>query len=163
MAPGSMAATLMSCLVEIPSQTARMRRWIPCLLFLFWATAWSGEDPRVQREKIWNEQISPIMKASCVECHGEKKMKARIRVDSFEGTVQGGRRPGVVWGHPEASRIYRVITRPRGTEGAMPPGKRDPLTEEQIAKIKDWIMTGPAEELPAPPPARPEAPSSGPK
>lgn len=112
------------------------------------------EDPKLLRQKIWDEQIGPILKESCVECHGEKKMKARIRVDTFEMTVKGGRRPGVVWGHPEASRIYRVITRPHGTEGAMPPGKRDPLTEDQIAKIKDWIMTGPAEEVPAAPAKR---------
>lgn len=149
----------MSCFAGNQHQTKRVRRWIPLLFFLSWATAWSEEDPKVQRERIWNEQIGPIMKESCVECHGEKKMKARIRVDTFEATVKGGRRPGVVWGHPEASRIYRVITKPRGTEGAMPPGKRDPLTEEQIAKIKDWIMNGPAEELPMPPPARPEASS----
>jgi len=123
--------------------------------FLMTASLWGEEDARGRREKIWNEQIGPILRESCVECHGEKRMKARVRVDTFEMAVQGGRRPGVVWGHPEASRIYRVITRPRGTEGAMPPGKRDPLTEDQVAKIKDWIMTGPAEEVPTTPPRQP--------
>lgn len=138
----------------------KFRVWFWVVLFL--GSLRAEEDPKGQREKIWNEQISPIMRESCVECHGEKRMKARVRVDTFDATVKGGRRPGVVWGHPEASRIYRVITRPRGTEGAMPPGKRDPLTEDQIAKIKEWIMTGPAEEVPSSsspqPETRPPAP-----
>ena len=151
-----MEAVKVACLTRHGTQGVGMRfaGWL--ILALAAGFLRAEEDPKVLREKIWNEQIGPIMKESCVECHGEKKMKARIRVDTMDLAVKGGRRPGVVWGHPEASRIYRVITRPRGTEGAMPPGKRDPLTEEQIAKIKDWIMTGPAEEPPVvSPPASP--------
>lgn len=139
-----------SCVGTDPIQTEGMRLFGWLLLVLILSPLRAEEDPQVQREKIWNEQIGPIMRESCVECHGEKKMKARVRVDTFNGMIKGGRRPGVVWGHPEASRIYRVITRPRGTEGAMPPGKRDPLTEEQIDKIREWIMIGPAEDIPAP-------------
>jgi len=146
-----MDGAVTSCFWVYLIQTADMRLFGLFLLALVLSPLRAEEDPKVQREKIWNEQIGPIMKESCVECHGEKRMKARIRVDTFDMAVKGGRRPGVVWGHPEASRIYRVITRPHGTEGAMPPGKRDPLTEDQIAKIKDWIMTGPTEEASTPP------------
>ena len=151
-----MDGAVTSCFGVYLIQTADMRLFGLFLLALVLSPLRAEEDPKVQREKIWNEQIGPIMKESCVECHGEKRMKARIRVDTFDMTVQGGRRPGVVWGHPESSRIYRVITRPHGTEGAMPPGKRDPLTEDQITKIRDWIMTGPADEVPSSLPSRSE-------
>ncbi|NBS84280.1 MAG: hypothetical protein EBS59_06265 [Verrucomicrobia bacterium] len=151
-----MDGAVTSCFGVYLIQTADMRLFGLFLLALVLSPLRAEEDPKVQREKIWNEQIGPIMKESCVECHGEKRMKARIRVDTFDMTVKGGRRPGVVWGHPEASRIYRVITRPHGTEGAMPPGKRDPLTEDQITKIRDWIMTGPADEVPSSLPSRSE-------
>jgi len=151
-----MDGAVTSCYGVYLIQTADMRLFGLFLLALVLSPLRAEEDPKVQREKIWNEQIRPIMKESCVECHGEKRMKARIRVDTFDMTVKGGRRPGVLWGHPEASRIYRVITRPHGTEGAMPPGKRDPLTEDQITKIKDWIMTGPADEVPSSLPSRSE-------
>ena len=151
-----MDGAVTSCFGVYLIQTADMRLFGLFLLALVLSPLRAEEDPKVQREKIWNEQIGLIMKESCVECHGEKRMKARIRVDTFDMTVKGGRRPGVLWGHPEASRIYRVITRPHGTEGAMPPGKRDPLTEDQITKIRDWIMTGPADEVPSSLPSRSE-------
>ena len=139
---------MMACFTRHGIQGLGMRLAGCLILGLVAGSLRAEEGSQVLREKIWNEQIGPIMRESCVECHGEKKMKAKVRVDTFDLAVKGGRRPGVVWGHPEASRLFRVITRPSGTEGAMPPGKRDPLTEDQIAKIKDWIMTGPAEEPP---------------
>ena len=132
-------------------------------IFLLCSGNLRAEDPQVIREQMWKDEIAPILKQSCVECHGEKKMKARVRLDTFELAIKGGKRPGVIWGHPEASRIYRTITKPRGTEGAMPPGKREGLADREVAMIKSWIETGPADEIPVAPSAlvTPSAGASG--
>ena len=35
--------------------------------------------------------IQPILQTTCVECHGPKKTKAQLRLDSAAGVLKGGR------------------------------------------------------------------------
>src|ERR1017187_2082879 len=34
--------------------------------------------------------IKPLFEKSCVKCHGAERPKARLRLDSLEGTLKGG-------------------------------------------------------------------------
>lgn len=86
--------------------------------------------------------IMPILEASCVSCHGEEKQKAKLRLDSYaavmEGTPDG---KVVVAGDLIGSSLFQLITLPADDDDIMPP-KDGPLSENEIAQIRNWIAKG---------------------
>src|ERR1044072_67070 len=40
--------------------------------------------------------IKPIFDTSCVKCHGEQKPKAKLKLDSLEGTLKGSENGKVI-------------------------------------------------------------------
>ena len=111
----------------------------------------------------FTRDIQPILQASCYECHGTKKTKARLRLDSAAGIVKGGETgPIIVPGKSEQSLIVRRILGLDGDDRM--PKDEDPLPAEQIALIRAWIDQGakwPATE-PAPTAAAQQMPAEEP-
>ena len=92
---------------------------------------------------LWTAKVQPLLTERCVDCHGPKKAKHALRLDSIEGILKGGKElgPAVIAGKPEDSPIIKLCTMSRDAEMAMPP--KDPaLTAEQIGWLKDWIKAG---------------------
>ena len=88
------------------------------------------------------KQIRPIMADSCYKCHGEKKQKGKLRLDSLEAFQAGGKDGKVVIaGNPEKSDLYRRIILPKDDDDVMPP-EGDPVPKEKAALIKLWIAEG---------------------
>lgn len=87
-------------------------------------------------------QVAPLLAASCVECHGPRKAKAKLRLDSAGAILLGGSTgPAVVAGHPERSLLLERVLLPDGDEERMPPeGPR--LSEAQVAILREWIAAG---------------------
>src|SRR5437016_3930234 len=88
------------------------------------------------------KQIQPILQQNCVKCHGPEKQKAKLRLDSKEAAMKGGK-DGViiVSGDADKSELYRRITLPKGNDDIMP-NEGDPLSKEQTDLIRDWITQG---------------------
>lgn len=88
------------------------------------------------------KQIQPILQQNCVKCHGPEKQKAKLRLDSKEAAMKGGK-DGViiVAGNAEKSELYRRITLPKGDDDIMP-NEGDPLTKEQTDLVRAWINQG---------------------
>jgi len=85
--------------------------------------------------------VMPIIKDTCVECHGPEKVKARLRMDSIEGLQKGGKSgPLVKPGDPENSLMLRRVLGLDG-EDRMPLDK-DPLSEKQIDTLRRWVAAG---------------------
>jgi uncharacterized membrane protein/mono/diheme cytochrome c family protein len=85
--------------------------------------------------------VKPILEATCVECHGPDKVKARLRMDSVEALQKGGKSGALLKaGDPENSLIMRRVLGLDG-EDQMPLDK-DPLTEAQIDTLRRWIAAG---------------------
>lgn len=81
--------------------------------------------------------IEPILKTTCVRCHGEKK-RADLDLRTLAGLFKGGESgPAVRPGKVEDSLLYEKVH-----AGAMPPKKADRLRPEQVALIRKWIETG---------------------
>lgn len=99
-----------------------------------------AEKPNV----TYNIDIKPIFEASCIECHGEKKQKGELRLDSKEATIKGGEEgPIFEVGKSGESILIETISRVGDEENWMPPiDKGEPLTLEQIALIRAWIDQG---------------------
>lgn len=108
------------------------------------ASAAGAEAPAVvaQDEAVdFARDVMPIIKRTCVECHGPDKVKARLRMDSVEGLQKGGKSGALLKpGDPENSLIVRRVLGLDG-EDRMPLDK-DPLTEKQIDALRRWIAAG---------------------
>jgi mono/diheme cytochrome c family protein len=93
-------------------------------------------------DAVFTATVKPILDRSCIECHGDKKQKGGLRLDSLEAIRKGGRDmgPAIVAGKADESPLLKVVTMPRDADMAMPPdGKGDPLKPEDVAAIKTWI------------------------
>src|SRR5881296_401304 len=108
------------------------------------------------------KQILPILQQNCIKCHGAEKQKGKLRLDSKEAAMKGGK-DGVVIvaGDADKSELYRRITLPPGHDDIMP-NEGDPLSKEQTDLLRDWINQG-AEwpETAAAKPAEPSNPLAG--
>jgi len=100
--------------------------------------------PAEQANVTYDVDIKPIFEASCTECHGEKKQKGELRLDSLEATLKGGDE-GVIFevGKSGESVLVQTISRVGDEEHWMPPvDKGKPLKLEQIALIRAWVDQG---------------------
>jgi mono/diheme cytochrome c family protein len=84
--------------------------------------------------------IEPILDARCVMCHGETEPKSGVQLTDYASVMKGGEKGLiVVAGKPDESELVEVIT--PGHEPMMP-FKQDPLTDDEIAKISEWVADG---------------------
>lgn len=96
--------------------------------------------PSVLFAQDFDRDIRPLLKERCVECHGPEKQKADLRLDAKTHAFKGGESgAAIVPTKSSASPLFQRITA-TGDE-RMPP-KGEPLTADQISKIKAWIDSG---------------------
>ena len=89
----------------------------------------------------FTRDVRPILEATCVECHGPDKVKARLRMDSIAALQQGGKSGAlVVPGDPETSLMMRRVLG-LDDEDQMPLDN-DPLTPAQLEILRRWIAEG---------------------
>jgi len=105
-------------------------------------TGFGTWEARPENKVDFARDIQPILQKSCVECHGPEKPKAKLRLDSREAALKGGK-DGVVIvpGKADESDLYRRITLPADNDDVMP-NKGDLLTKAQTDLIRDWINQG---------------------
>jgi hypothetical protein len=85
--------------------------------------------------------IQPILQNTCYECHGPKKTKAELRLDSVAGIRKGGESGAIlVPGNSEHSLMVRRVLGLDGDDRM--PKDGDPLPPAQIALIRAWIDQG---------------------
>ena len=116
---------------------------------------------------FFSSRVAPIFDDKCVQCHGPKKKKGKLRLDTFDYVMRGGKDGLIVKpGDTNHSELYRRITLPRDHKDAMPAEGKPGLTATEIKVIEFWIASGAAENLaaekvsaaPPPPPAKPVLP-----
>lgn len=83
------------------------------------------------------KQIWPIISDRCVECHGPKKRKGKLRLDKKEFAMEHV----IVPGNLDESELISRITLPLDDDDVMPP-EGDPLTKEQVDLLKIWVSEG---------------------
>jgi mono/diheme cytochrome c family protein/uncharacterized membrane protein len=109
-------------------------------------------------------RVEPIFDDKCVQCHGPEKKKGKLRLDTFDYVMQGGKDGAVVKsGDPKSSELYRRIMLPRDSKDAMPAEGKPGLTDAELKVIEFWIASGATETVTAekvkaaaPPPAPPK-------
>lgn len=106
----------------------------------------------VHAEVDYAKSIKPLLHERCYSCHGAIKQKAKLRLDTVELMLKGGKSgPALQRGQPDKSPL---ITRVATTDLAdrMPPEHEgEPFTTAQVQLLRDWIAAGapaPADEKP---------------
>src|SRR5262245_12314285 len=98
---------------------------------------------------FFETKIRPILVDNCYSCHGEKKQKGDLRLDSRDALRKGGESgPVVVSGKPDDSRLIKAIRHVDKTL-KMPPDKK--LRADQVADLERWLAMGAPDPRDAPP------------
>ena len=83
------------------------------------------------------QEVMPILERRCWECHSEENTELGLRLDSYEGIMQGSDYGTVVEpGDPDGSLLVDMIA-----AGDMPE-EGDPVPPEELEVIKTWIAEG---------------------
>ena len=83
-----------------------------------------------------------LLRQRCFECHGTRKHKGGLRLDSLEAAMRGGEEgPAIVPFHADLSLAIERVALPEDDEDAMP-AKGDPLTAEEQELLRRWITQG---------------------
>ena len=92
---------------------------------------------------FFKARVEPIFDRHCVACHGEKKQKAGLRLDTFEHALRGGEAGAVIAaGEPKKSELFRRITLPAEDDEVMPSDGKPLLSRDEIKLIEIWIASG---------------------
>jgi mono/diheme cytochrome c family protein len=83
--------------------------------------------------------IQPLFDAHCVSCHGPKKEKGRLRLDTLEATLKGGKNPTFTIGKPDSSMLLARVFLDRTAGDVMPPKSEKPLTEKQKEALYAFV------------------------
>ncbi|MDP6447499.1 MAG: DUF1549 domain-containing protein [Pirellulaceae bacterium] len=116
--------------------TASWRRTAAALCAAIFAVGGSayGDD----RIEFFEKKIRPVLVAHCYECHGAKKQKGKLRLDSAPALRRGGENGIVIEpGDAASSSLWQALNYD-GSE--MPPAKQ--LPKSVIADFKKWIDDG---------------------
>lgn len=88
------------------------------------------------------KDIKPILEQQCTKCHGAEKQKGKLRLDSREAAIKGGKGgPSITVGDAAKSDFFRRITLPKSEDDFMP-AEGEPLPKAQVELLKNWINQG---------------------
>jgi len=107
-----------------------MRRSRILLVMLF--LAGFAVSLRAAEEKLYLNEIKPLLQARCYACHGALKQESELRLD----TAQQMHKAGILKSGALLDRVTSDDLNHR-----MPP-EGEPLEAEQIASIRKWIEAG---------------------
>lgn len=90
----------------------------------------------------FTQQVLPIFKNRCLECHGSNAQESSLRVDDRDILLQGGEsnKPAVVPGDVQSSNLLRLIGSQDSDERMPPDG--EPLTKIEIEILQKWVEQG---------------------
>jgi hypothetical protein len=89
--------------------------------------------------EFFEKQIRPLLAEKCFRCHGPKKQKGELRLDSRAALLRGGESgPAVVPGNPDQSVLIRAV-RYHGPVQMPPQGK---LPDRPIEVLTAWVKAG---------------------
>ena len=104
--------------------------------------------PDDEWRRSFDEDVRPILVEHCGACHGPRRVKARLRLDSLDRVLAAvTSHELLVPGDAASSSLIERITLPADDPDRMPPEGKDPLTEEQIAVIRGFVDRMPKDAL----------------
>ncbi len=95
----------------------------------------------------YDADIKPILDTSCIKCHKGEKPRAKLRLDSLDGVLKGGKDGKViVAGDLTKSPLVFAVAHVGDEDDFMPPPQSKshvaPLTPDQVGLIRAWVEQG---------------------
>ena len=89
---------------------------------------------------FFEKRVRPLLAEHCYECHGAKKAKGNLRLDSRDGWLKGGDSgPAILPGKPDDSLLIKGV-RHWDKDFKMPPDTR--LSPALVADLIEWVKLG---------------------
>jgi hypothetical protein len=115
--------------------------WMSAVLGLLLSSGagWAADQPAKSggtgKAPEYQKDIEPILARHCYSCHGEKKTRANLRVDSLAALLKGGNSgPALVPGKSGQSLLVK-----KADEEDPTPHKGAVLATAQLTLLKTWI------------------------
>ena len=91
--------------------------------------------------EFFETKIRPVLAEQCLKCHGEKKAKGGLRLDTPAGWEKGGDNgPALVRRKSSASLIIKMIRGEENSPPQMPPDH--PLAKAAVDDFIRWVDLG---------------------
>jgi uncharacterized membrane protein len=104
----------------------------------------NGSDSlTIETHNIYKEQIAPLLKLRCYNCHSALKQKNGLRLDAEAYIKKGGKNGRILMaGNTFKSPLYTNLLLPLDDEKHMPPKGKHQLSQNEIMTIENWIKSG---------------------
>jgi mono/diheme cytochrome c family protein len=116
------------------------------LALAFTATAAAKKElPPVAKKAgvTFDKDIKPIFDKACSECHGDKKQKGKLRLDTLANALKASENgKSIVPGKSADSSLVKSIARLNEDDAMPPEGKGKPLTAAEVGLVRAWIDQG---------------------
>ena len=116
---------------------ARLPAFLLGLLPLLGAA--EGPTPTPAQREFFEKEVRPVLAENCYSCHGPKKEKGKLRLDTLEATLKGGKNPTFVTGKPNSSMLLSRVFLDRTAGDVMPPKAEKPMTEKQKEALYAFV------------------------
>ncbi len=92
--------------------------------------------------EFFEKRVRPVLTEHCVECHGEKKQKGGLRLDSRAAALVGGELGAAVVPGDAAKSLLVEAVQYHNHDLQMPPKKQLPAAA--VADLVEWVKRGAA-------------------
>jgi len=106
---------------------------------------WLGlvQHDQVTADSLYALRVAPLLEEHCVGCHGARRQKAKLQLDSYAHVLRGSRQgPVIKAGDLSQSELVSRITLSASNSKAMPPNGESAITADEVTLIKLWIAAG---------------------
>ena len=116
---------------------------------LLTTVALGADAPPANAKLSYFKDIRPLFQANCQGCHQPAKASGEYVMTDFARLIKPGEsgEAAIVPGQPDASYLLSQIALDADGKAEMPK-ERDPLTADQIAKVRQWIAEGAVDDTP---------------
>lgn len=92
---------------------------------------------------LYKDFVQPILDARCVSCHGPKKQKGKLRLDTYAHIVKGGKsNDDLIDKNISTNALLGRILLPLSDKKHMPPRSKAQLLPDHLTLIKTWLSDG---------------------
>lgn len=94
----------------------------------------------IQEAVVYRDLVAPILEQKCYKCHGARKQKGKLRLDTREWLLKGGENGEVILaGNAEESSLFSRLKLPVAHDEHMPPKGKPQLTKNEVKLIGWWL------------------------
>jgi mono/diheme cytochrome c family protein len=112
-----------------------------CWLLCAWTSAAPAADPPISASArdFFEKSVRPVLATHCFECHGAKKQRGGLRLDSRAAILEGGDTgPAIVPGSPDRSLLVKAVHYKDSPK--MPP--KGQLSAAEVSALTAWVRQG---------------------